>query len=242
MDKIILPQASPLPDSTNIITCSLFLVIYSVGLIVNLYGIVKFFGKQDKLHTAIMATNAIALIWRIFLFAELIYMVKKKEETWIQNQQHKFYYMFFQIPFHLFNLVAFLMLLHWIQAWQLLKIKSTAEINWFNKLFASPKSFTKIAISLTCVWLTANAFYGWAYFRQYTYGINDKVFITAEVILIFLCFSVSFGFPLVLANVYALLETYLSPTALQKNKMKVSNSLIDNFRSYCILLCFQFLW
>jgi hypothetical protein len=59
-----------------------------------------------------MVTNSIALLWRISLFAELIYMVKR--ETWIQNHQVKFYYTFFQIPFHLFNLVAFLMLLHWI--------------------------------------------------------------------------------------------------------------------------------
>lgn len=175
-----------------------------------------------------MVTNSIALMWRIFLFAELIYMVKK--ETWIQNHQVKFYYMFFQIPFHLFNLVAFLMLIHWIQAWQLLKMKSTAEITWFNKLFASPKSFTKITITLTCVWLSANAFYGWAYFRQYTHGINDKVFIIAEVILIFICFCVSFGFPLVLAKVYALLETYLSPITLQKNKMKVSYSHFYQFQ------------
>ena len=99
-----------------------------------------------------------------------------------------------------------------------------------NKLFASPKSFAMIAISLTCVWLVTNAFYGWAYFRQNAAGVNDNLFITAEVILILMCSCLSFGFPLILAKVYALLETYLSPTALQKNKMKVSYSLFDKFQ------------
>jgi hypothetical protein len=45
-----------------------------------------------------------------------------------------------------------------------------------------------------------------------------------------MCSCLSFGFPLILAKVYALLETYLSPTALQKNKMKVSYSLFDKFQ------------
>ena len=38
-----------------------------------------------------------------------------------------FYFFFFEMPFHCFNVVAFLLLLNWVQAWLILRIKASGE-------------------------------------------------------------------------------------------------------------------
>ena len=96
------------------------MVIYVLFLAATIYGLVRFVMKKQPLISSIMVSNLMAicskysLLFSIFKYdivrvTGLIYLLFKDPE---QNSK-KFYLYFYLLPFHAFNFVAYLLLLHW---------------------------------------------------------------------------------------------------------------------------------
>ena len=95
-------------------------LIYTFILLINVCGIAKYAVRAHILNLFIMVSNFFAICYRECLF---IYLFQNHGKEILASQGHSFFYFFFELPYHCFNVVAFLLLINWIQAWLILRLK-----------------------------------------------------------------------------------------------------------------------
>ena len=95
-------------------------LLYTVILLINVCGIAKYAVRAHTLTLFIMICNFCAIGYREFLF---VYLFLHSGEEIGSDMGHAFFYFFFELPYHCFNFVAFLLLVNWVQAWLILRLK-----------------------------------------------------------------------------------------------------------------------
>jgi len=70
------------------------------------------------------------------------------------TQARAFYYFFYELPYHCFNVVAFLLLLNWMQAWLILRIKASGatQLNCLSKLIFDQKRLIIFLVAVLSIW------------------------------------------------------------------------------------------
>ena len=95
-----------------------FLVLYCFFAAANMVLIAKFANRNELLHLFVMVTSLLALLCkccmsltvkvRCGLLLTLVIDTQK-----FQTSKRLYYFLYFEFPFHLFNLIAALILLQW---------------------------------------------------------------------------------------------------------------------------------
>jgi len=137
----------------------LFLCLFFVALVINAYGLYRFHDRNKALSAAIMWTSFLAIALRVGLITwELI-----KPSI---CQDLFFYFVYFELPFHVFNLVAYLILLHWVQAYYMLRQKRIGHVSCLGRSFLSNRNFTIFIICSELVFWIILGFHCIEYFEN----------------------------------------------------------------------------
>ena len=99
-------------------------VVYTVILLINICGIAKYAVRAHTLTLFIMISNFCAISYREVLF---MYLFSKVGSEIRAEEGRAFFYFFFELPYHCFNVVAFLLLINWVQAWLILRQKRMGQ-------------------------------------------------------------------------------------------------------------------
>ena len=115
-------------------------------LMVNIAGIAKYAFKTHVLTLFIMVSNFIVLVYRL---TSIVYLLCRNGDEITERNAQGFYFFFFELPYHLFNVVAFLLLLNWIQACLILRFKrkDQDQISAVSRMFLERHRFN---FFLTC--------------------------------------------------------------------------------------------
>ena len=147
-------------------------LLYSIILLITVVGIAKYALRTEVLTLCIMVTNFLAIscksncsidsliLTAIFLmidrFSLFVYLFVNEKKTIDEQNGHAFYYFFFELPYHCFNVVAFLLLMNWVQALLILKMKrrGVENLDSFSKLFIDRNKFNIFLTSQLVFWGT----------------------------------------------------------------------------------------
>ena len=128
-------------------------LVYTVILLINVSGIAKYAVRSHTLNLFIMTSNFCAICYRECLF---VYLFQNQGKEIKATAGHTFFYFFLELPYHLFNVVAFLLLINWIQAWLILRLKRKGQesMNSVTKLFIERKRLLIFLSSQLAFWGT----------------------------------------------------------------------------------------